>query len=159
MAKFGLPTSANLTAAKARALETQKQHEAERVYREGMISVLDQIAPADWVVTPNYVQFGSVYARTLFVYTYPRYLGTNWLSPIINYDITSDISMFIYPLRSNEVMTDLRKRVGQMESTMHIEQEKGLVRNPELETAISDIEGLRDVLQRGEVRLFHFSLG
>ncbi len=150
--------NANFAATKAKILETQKQREAEKLLREGMISVLDQIAPADWVVTPNYVQFGPLYAKTLFVYTYPRYLGTNWLSPIINFDITSDISMFIYPLKSNEVMTDLRKRVGQLESTMHMEEEKGMVRNPELETAVSDIEGLRDVLQRGEIRLFQYSL-
>ncbi len=160
MAKFQLPklNSATLSATKAKILEAQKQHEAEKVLREGMISVLDQLAPADWVVTAQYVQFGSLFAKTLFVYTYPRYLGTNWLSPIINYDVTADISMFIYPLHNNEVMTDLRKRVGQLESGMRMEAEKGLVRNPELETAVSDIEGLRDVLQRGEVRLFQFAL-
>lgn len=147
-----------LSASKAKMLEAQKQREAEKVLREGMITVLDQIAPADWVINQNYIQFGPVYAKTLFVYTLPRYLSTNWLSPIINFDITADISMFIYPIKSNEVMTDLRKRVGQFESQMHMEQEKGLVRNPELETAIADVEGLRDVLQRGEVRLFHFGL-
>ena len=148
----------NLASQKARRVDAMNQREAEKVFREGMVSVLDQIAPADWIVTPNHVQFGPVFTKTLFVYTYPRFLETNWLSPIINYDITAAIAMFIYPLKSNEVMTDLRKRVGQLESTMHIEQEKGFVRNPELETAVSDIEGLRDVLQRGEVRLFHYSL-
>lgn len=152
-----LPT-ASLAATKAKILEAQKQREAEKVLREGMISVLDQIAPSDWVTTAQYVQFGNLFAKTLFVYTYPRYLGTNWLSPIINYDVTADIGMYIYPLHNNEVMTDLRKRVSQLESGMRMEAEKGLVRNPELETAVSDIEGLRDVLQRGEIRLFQFAL-
>lgn len=153
--KFG---GDGLSGSRAKMLEAQKRREAEKVLREGMITVLDQIAPTDWIVTPNYLQFGPVFAKTLFVYTLPRYLSTNWLSPLINFDITSDISMFIYPVKSNEVMGDLRKRVGQFESQMHMEQEKGLVRNPELETAVADIEGLRDVLQRGEVRLFHFGL-
>ena len=157
---LGLPKLGGdgLAGSRAKMLEAQKRREAEKVLREGMITVLDQIAPTDWIVTPNYLQFGPVYAKTLFVYTLPRYLSTNWLSPLINFDITSDISMFIYPVKSNEVMGDLRKRVGQFESQMHMEQEKGLVRNPELETAVADIEGLRDVLQRGEVRLFHFGL-
>lgn len=131
---------------------------AEKAFREGMLNVLDIIAPSAFTVTPNYVQLENFYIKTLFVYTYPRYLQANWLSPIINYDITCDISMFIYPLRSNEVMGNLRKKVSQLESTETIEREKGYVRNPELETAISDIEGLRDVLQRGEVRMFQYGL-
>lgn len=144
--------------AKTKRTEAHNQREADKIFHKGMISILDQIAPSDWIIKPNYLQFGTFYTKTLFVYTYPRYLATNWLSPIINYDITADIAMYIYPMQNSEMMTDLRKRVGQLESTMHMEQEKGLVRNPELETAISDIEGLRDVLQRGEVRLFQFAL-
>lgn len=157
MASLVSPSQA-LAARRTKRSQARQQREAERVFREGMISVLDQIAPADWLTSSGYLQFGPVYARTLFVYTYPRYLGTNWLSPIINYDITADIAMYIYPLKSGEVMTDLRKRVGQIESTIHMEREKGFVRNPELETAVADIEGLRDVLQRGEIRLFHYAL-
>lgn len=147
-----------LAASKQHMLEEQKHREAEKLFRQGMVSLLDQLAPASWVVTASHLQLGSLYTKTLFVYTYPRYLATNWLSPIINFDITADLGMFIFPLQNAEVMTDLRKRVGQLESSMRMEQEKGLVRNPELETAVSDIEGLRDVLQRGEIRLFHFSL-
>lgn len=138
--------------------EKQRQKEAEKVFREGLVNVLDQISPAGFKVSSNYVQLGNFYVKTLFVYTYPRYLQTNWLSPIINYDITADLSMFIYPLESKEVMTQLRKKVTQLEASYTIEQEKGMVRNPELETAIGDIEGLRDVLQRGEMRLFQFAL-
>ena len=66
--------------------------------------------------------------------------------------------MFIYPLESKNVMTTLKRQVGRLESTETIQREKGQVRDPELETAIGDIEGLRDVLQRGEVKLFQFAL-
>lgn len=135
-----------------------KQSGAEKAFREGMLNALDLIAPSAFSITPNYLQLGNLYLKTLFVYTYPRYLQTNWLSPIINYDITADVSMFIYPLKSTEVMSNLRKKVGQLESTKVMEEEKGFVRNPELETAIGDIEGLRDVLQRGEIRLFQYAL-
>lgn len=138
---------------------TLKQtHQAEEVFKKGMANILDLIAPADFLTTPNYIKLENSFARTLFVFTYPRYLQTNWLSSIINYDIVADIGMFIYPMESKQAMTNLRKKVGQLESSQAIEEEKGMVRNPELETAISDIEGLRDVLQRGEVRLFQYSL-
>jgi len=127
-------------------------------FQQGMASVLDLIAPAAFKIEPNYLQLGNLFVRTLFVFTYPRYVQTNWLAPIINYDITLDISMFIYPIGTKQMMTQLKKKAGQLESSLAIEREKGMVRNPELETAIEDIEGLRDVLQRGEMRLFQYAL-
>ncbi|EKD56034.1 MAG: hypothetical protein ACD_58C00316G0007 [uncultured bacterium] len=159
--KNTVPESMPANTTKNPPVETRSKKElaqAEKVFREGMLNVLDLIAPAAFKVTPNYVQIENYFVRSLFVFTYPRYLQVNWLSSIINYDITADISMFIYPMQTQHVMTDLRKKVGQLESSQVMEQEKGLVRNPELETAISDIEGLRDVLQRGEIRLFQYSL-
>jgi type IV secretory pathway VirB4 component len=132
--------------------------EAERVYRKGMATFLDLIAPAAFSVRPNYIMLNDWYVRTFFVFTYPRYLFTNWLSPIINFDVTMDISMFIYPLESKAAMTELRRKVTELESTWQIEREKGLVRSPELETAIGDIEVLREQLQKGETRLFQFAL-
>jgi type IV secretory pathway VirB4 component len=147
-----------LDAQKVKSDDHKKRKEAERIFREGMSNILDLIAPAAFNITPNYLELEGYFVRTLFVYTYPRYLQTNWLAPVIDYDITADISMFIYPIKSAELMPQLRRKVGQLESSQTIEQEKGYVRNPELETAISDIEGLRDVLQRGEVRLFQYAL-
>ncbi len=131
---------------------------AEQAFRQGTASLLDIVAPASFVINANYVQIGSLYVRTLFAFTYPRYVQTNWLSAILNYDITMDVAMYIYPQESQHVMSSLRRKVGQLESSLQIEREKGLVRDPELETAIEDIEGLRDVLQKGESKLFQFSL-
>lgn len=138
--------------------DAQKQKQADKVYFEGLTDVLDIIAPSDFVVNPNFIQLNDYYVKTLFVYTYPRYLQTNWLSAIINYDIVADISMFIYPLQNREIMENLKKKVTQLSSTRTMELEKGLVRNPELETAISDIEGLRDIIQKGEIKLFQYGL-
>lgn len=124
----------------------------------GANSLMDIIAPAGLEFTPNYTQLGNLYARSFFVYTYPRFLETNWLSSVIDFDLVMDISMHIYPLESPAVMNQLRRKVGQLQSSERIEQEKGLVSNPELETAISDIEELRNTLQRGELRLFQLGL-
>lgn len=134
------------------------QNRAQHIFDEGLSTVLDLIAPAALVVTPNYVKLNNRFVATLFVYTYPRYIQTNWLSDVINYDVEFDISLFIYPQDSRQIMGNLRRRATQLESTQTIEQERGLIRDPELETAIGDIEELRDVLQRGESKLFHFGL-
>ena len=132
--------------------------EAQKVFAEGMLSVRDIIAPAAFLVNPSYLQLGDIFCKTLFVYTYPRYLEANWLSPIINYDVTMDIGMHIHPLETANVMHDLKNQVGKIQSSMMIAQEKGAPRDPELETALGDVEALRDVLQRGEVRLFQLGL-
>lgn len=126
--------------------------------KQGATSVRDVIAPSAFTISPYYVQLENLFVKTMFVFTYPRYIETNWLSPIINYDLTLDMGMYIHPMESKNVMYDLKKQVGKLESTMMIEQERGAARDPELETALGDVEALRDVLQRGEVRLFQFGL-
>lgn len=132
--------------------------ELGQTIKQGTTDVLDIISPAGMKITPSYIQLGNFFVRTLFVYTYPRYLNTNWLSPIINFDTTIDTSVFIYPLETGSLIGQLRRKTTQLQSSAQIESEKGLVRNPELETAIGDVEELRDTLQRGETRLFQMSL-
>jgi type IV secretory pathway VirB4 component len=127
-------------------------------YRQGLATERDLIAPAAMAINPNYLQINNFYTKTIYVFAYPRYLNTNWLSPVINYDLTLDVSIFIYPLETREVMQTLRKRVGQMESSWKIQREKGFVSDPELETAMQDVESLRYALQKGEVKLFQSSI-
>ena len=134
------------------------QAAAYSTYQQGLTSTRDIIAPSDFIVNSNYLQLGSFYVRSLFVYTYPRFLNTNWLSPIINYDLTMDIGMFIFPQNVQEVMGSLRRKMTQLESTRQIEEEKGLIRDPELDIAIHDIDELRDTLAQGQNRLFQFGL-
>lgn len=121
-------------------------------------SAINAIAPASFVVTADHIELDNLFAKTLFVYTYPHFLETNWIYPLINLDIPMDVSFFIYPIDSNSLLPQLRRKVTQLHASYSIEQDRGLVRNPELEAAITDIEQLRDTLVRGEARLFHFGL-
>ncbi|MBI4050187.1 MAG: ATP-binding protein [Candidatus Doudnabacteria bacterium] len=132
--------------------------EAERAYQQGVTSLRDLIAPTAMQIESNYLQVSGKYARTFFVLTYPRYLSTNWLAPIVNLDVAMDISMFIYPMETDVVMKKLKNKVGQLEATIAMNQEKGIVRDPMLETAYHDVEELRDRLQQGTERYFRFSL-
>lgn len=132
--------------------------EAERAFRKGLTSVKDLIAPSAVKLGSNELQVSGKYARTFFVLTYPRYLSTEWLAPIVNLDIAMDISMFIYPMDTDVVMKKFRDKVGQLQATISMNQEKGEVRDPMLETAYHDIEELRDRLQQGTERYFRYSL-
>ncbi len=132
--------------------------ESEKIYQKGLATVKDIIAPAAFKIEPSYVMINKKLASTLFVYAYPRYLQTNWFSPVINLDTTFDIAMFIHPQDTAEVLKNLRKIVTQIQSQISMNEEKGLVRDPILETAYQDVENLRDDLQQGIEHFFQFGL-
>ena len=134
------------------------QAQAEQIYRQGVVTLRDVIAPSSIQVEAGFIRIGSRFARTLFVYAYPRSLFTGWLSPIINMDEVIDISLSIEPVESRIVLDNLKKKVGQLEANYSINVEKGKVRDPGLEASISDAEELRDKLQVGEDRFFRLGL-
>src|SRR5207237_3207840 len=136
----------------------QEQQEAETIFRQGIVTMRDLIAPPSLEVESGYIRIGKRFARTVYVFGYPRQIFTGWLSPIINLDEVIDISVNIYPVESRVVLDNLKRKVGQLEASYSINQEKGRVRDPGLEAAIQDAEELRDKLQVGEERFFRFGL-
>jgi type IV secretory pathway VirB4 component len=132
--------------------------ESEKYYQEGLAKLNDIIAPAAIQIMPKSIRIGETIAQTIFIIAYPRYLHSNWFSPIINIDMPIDISMFIHPIDTYDILKTLRKSATQVESQIQIEQEKGLIRDPSLETAQQDINELRDNLQQGTEKFFRFSL-
>ena len=132
--------------------------EAEKIYQQGLASIKDLIAPSSFEVLYDRIQISGVHARSFFVYAYPRYLDTNWLSPVVNFDATFDVAQFIYPISSEEIMKILRKKVAQIQSSIDMSREKGMVRDPVLETALEDAESLRTDIQRGQEKFFQFGM-
>ncbi len=132
--------------------------EAERVFRAGVVSVRDLIAPAAMHIDPRFVQLGSKFVSTVFVVSYPRYMSVGWFSPVIHMNVPMDISMFFYPVKSDVVLKQLRNKVGQLEASLATDREKGAPRDPLRETALRDIEKLRDDLTQGIEKFFQFGL-
>ena len=132
--------------------------ESEALYQRGVATVRDLIAPAAVRLNSSYIQIGNTFARTHFVIAYPRFLNTNWFAPIINMDFSMDTALFIHPIETREVIKNLQKSVTRVQSQISIEQEAGKVRNPILETALQDIEEMRDKLQQGTEKLFRFGI-
>jgi type IV secretory pathway VirB4 component len=158
VALFGKKGGGNDPIALAEQQRQREQLEAAAIYRQGIVSLRDLIAPPSLEISGDHIRIGTRFARTLYVYGYPRQIFTGWLSPIINLDEIMDISMFIYPVESQVVLNNLKRKVGQLEANYAINQEKGRVRDPGLEAAIVDAEELRDKLQVGEERFFRFGL-
>jgi hypothetical protein len=123
-------------------------------YGRGIATLKDLIAPPAIRLSPSFIQVGDVFSRTLFIVAYPKYLGTNWFSPIVNMDSPMDISFFVHPIDTRDIMKDLRRSATQVQSQMSIEAEDGKVRDPMLESALQNIEELRDSLQQGTEKFF-----
>ena len=136
----------------------QELLEAERLLREGSVRVRDIIAPTSLKITPDHVELNGRCLRTLFVMTYPRYISVGWFAPIINLSVTLDISMFFYLVPSDIILKQLRNRVGAIEAQIVADHEKGAPRDPIRETALHDIEQLRDSLTQGTERFFQVAL-
>ncbi len=132
--------------------------EIQRAFEQGITTLRDLISPSSIEIHADYFRLGTKYGRTIYIYGYPRTLYTGWLSPIINIDEVLDVSMYIYPVDTQIVMKNLRKKVTQLEASMNVNNDKGKVRDPELEAAINDAEELRDQLQVGAERFFRFGL-
>jgi type IV secretory pathway VirB4 component len=139
-------------------LEQKKLLEAEKEYNAGLNTLKDLIAPSALKINQSNIEISGKIARSFFVLSYPRFISVNWLAPVISMDTPMDMSMFIYPLDTEDIMHKLKSKVGQLQSTMTMNEEKGNVRDPMLETAYQDVEDLRDKLQQGTEKFFRFSL-
>jgi len=130
----------------------------EKFLEKETTTAMDIIAPASIEVNQNYVQMEEKLAKTYFVFSYPRYLTTGWLSPIINMDIPLDISFFFHPIETGTILKQLRKSVTEVQAEIMEREEKGLIRDPALETAYQDLEDLRSRLQTAQEKMFKFGL-
>lgn len=125
---------------------------------KGMVSLIDVLAPSSVEVDFNYIRIGERFYKTFFIVGYPRYVSPNWLSPVINFNHSLNISMFIYPTSSSDVLSDLRRKIAEMEATISSQTEQGLVVDAKIQAALEDAYGLTEELAKGMERFFQMSL-
>src|SRR3989344_5296434 len=100
------------------------------IMRSEALELKDIIAPSALKITSKEINLGEKVARTFFVISYPRFLGEDWFSPIINLDKVFDISIFIHPLETSKILRSFQKKVAEVQSQISSREEKGLVRDP-----------------------------
>ena len=130
----------------------------EEIYRTGILDLQDVIAPHALRVSPRELDLGEKIARTFFVISYPRFLTTGWFSPIINMDKVLDISIFIHPMDTTEMLRKFQKKVAEVQSQITAREDRVMGRDPQLDTAYADLEHLRDSLQQAQERIFGVGL-
>ena len=128
------------------------------IYAEGELLLADAIAPAALKVSPRELELGEKFSRSFYTISYPRFLVDSWFTPIINLDKVLDIAIFIHPVETGSALRGFQKKVAEIESQIMDREEKGLVRDPMLDTAYRDLEQLRDQLQQAEEHIFEVGL-
>jgi len=126
----------------------------QEIYQAGVLELRDVIAPSALKVTPKELNLGEKVARTLFVISYPRFLEESWFAPIINLDKVFNVSIFIHPVDTAKILRHFQKKVAEVQSQISRREDKGLVRDPSLDTAYQDLETLRDQLMQAQEHLF-----
>ncbi len=126
--------------------------------QDNILSVRDIIAPSYIKESQGSIEIGEKLSRSFFVFSYPHYLSSGWLTSVINLNASLDISFFIHPMETGVMLKKLRRKLTDVQAEISDNQEKGLVRDPTLETAYHDLEELRDKLQGAEERMFYFGL-
>ncbi len=121
-------------------------------------SIQDIIAPSAIEVDFSHIKIDDVFVRTLFVTGYPRYVSANWLSPLINFNHSLDISMFIYPSDSKDTLDSLRRRIAEMEAEINTDIERGRIPRAATEAGLEDAKVLQSQLVKGAEKFFQFSL-
>src|SRR5450759_3374661 len=124
----------------------------------GPMTVKDLVAPPAIEVDFDTIKIGDRYFRTLFVAGYPRFVSANWLEPLISFNHTLDIAMYVYPTKSEEVLENLKRRVGEMEATIQSDMKRGRVVEPSVQVALEDAVSLQQELAKGSQRFFQFAL-
>lgn len=124
----------------------------------GPMTLQDIIAPPAIDVDFDMIKIGDRWFRTLFVAGYPRYVSANWLEPLISFNHTLDISMYVFPTKSEEVLENLKRRVGEMEATIQSDIKRGRVIEPSVQVALEDALALQQELAKGAQRFFQFGL-
>ena len=124
----------------------------------GMVSIKDIIAPSLVEVDFDNIRVNNSYYRTLFVAGYPRFVSANWLSPLLSFDHSLFVSMFIYPAESKVILEDLKRKIAEMEATIQTDMKRGRVIDPTVQVALDDALSLQAQLAKGAERFFQFCL-
>ncbi len=126
----------------------------QEIYEAGVLELKDVIAPSALKVNPKNLNLGEKVGRTLFVISYPRFLDESWFAPIINLDKVFNVSIFIHPIDTAKILRHFQKKVAEVQSQISRREDKGMVRDPALDTAYQDLEALRDQLMQAQEHLF-----
>ena len=131
-----------------------EQARVQEAFEQGIVSLLDFIAPPSLEFFSSYFRLGTQHARSAYVFGYPREVFTGWLGRLISLPETFDIALHIEPVDTAVILRNLRKKVTQLDASITLDRDHGKTRDPAKQAQMADAEELRDRLQVGEEKFF-----
>lgn len=132
----------------------KKKNQEDDGPQETVLTLKDVISPAAIKIDYSALNVSGMYTRTFFIISYPKQINDAWLASLINWDKVFDLSTFIYPIDSSDMLKKFERKVAEVESQILQRSESGKVRDPQLEQAYQDLENLRDSLIRSDEKMF-----
>ncbi|WP_229070808.1 VirB4 family type IV secretion system protein [Actinoplanes sp. DH11] len=111
------------------------------------------VGPAVLEVSADRVRVGDGYAATLVVCGYPPQVRPGWLAPLVSYPGRVTVAVHTVPVPAELAAPLLRRQRARLESTRHLDADKGRLSDPMVEAAASDAAGLADRVARGASKL------
>src|SRR3990172_3953480 len=142
----------------AMAAQRTKIFQAKQQFTKGLSNIRDIIAPSLVEVDFDNIRINNNFYRTLFVAGYPRYVSANWLHPLLSFDQSLFISMYIYPTESRIILEELKRKIAEMEATIQVDMKRGKAVDPSVQVALDDALSLQAQLAKGAERFFQFAL-
>jgi len=136
----------------------QTEVDANNRFVQGLVTIQDIIAPEAIEVDFNYLKIGSTFVQSLFVAGYPRFVSANWLSPLINFNHSLDVSMHIFPVDGKTIMDELRRKITEMEAEIQSDLKRGRIANIDTQVKLEDARELQEELAKGAERFYQFGL-
>ncbi len=124
----------------------------------GLVSIQDIIAPEAIEVDFTFQKINDRYTRTLFISGYPRMVLANWLSPLINFPYSVDISMHINPVDTADILKNLRRKITEMEAELTSDIRQGKITNIDTEIKLEDAKTMQEQLAKGAERFYQLGL-
>jgi hypothetical protein len=118
----------------------------------------DLVAPGSVELHGDDLLIDHTWVRTLAITGYPRYVYAGWLERLIDLDEPMDLSLHLHPQDTTAVIRRLSHQLVALSATQREHAKQGRLTSVEQNIALSDIEQMRVKLQRGDERLFAFSL-
>lgn len=128
------------------------------IYQAATLELRDFLAPSAIEIGSSTMKIGDKIAKTYFTMSYPSYLVDGWISEIVSLDKIFDVSIHIASIPSDEMLKQFQKKVAEVQSQILVREQKGMVRDPLLDTAYRNLEQLRDQLQQAQEKMFMVGL-
>ncbi len=128
------------------------------IFEKATLELRDRLAPSAIEISPRSIHLGDKIARSYFIVSYPSYLTDNWFSQIVNLDRVFDVSIYIHPVDSKELLKTFEKKVAEVQSQISVRESKGMVRDPALDAAYRNLEQLRDSLIQAQQKVFQLGV-